>query len=187
MSEKIFLTEEKEYRKKPVAVKAYQTDKELSIHTPEGTMTASVGDFIITGVKGEQYPCKPDIFYATYDVTDTCISDNVEDNLAEWSGLVTVLSKKELKLYKSKEAYQALSDMILEQAKKDKEAGKPDIIKELYGGNNDKTRSRYVKDELKEEAKEIKDLEFSIDYLIRRISFLKQLIHTKTVIMEIRE
>ena len=54
------------YRKKPVTVEAYQTDKELIIHTLEGDMKASVGDYIITGVNGEQYPCKPDIFEKTY-------------------------------------------------------------------------------------------------------------------------
>ena len=41
--------------------------KELYINTLEGRMTASVGDWIIRGVKGEIYPCKPDIFEATYD------------------------------------------------------------------------------------------------------------------------
>ncbi len=30
-------------------------------------MRAEIGDWIITGVKGERYPCKPDIFAATYD------------------------------------------------------------------------------------------------------------------------
>lgn len=55
------------YRKKPVIIEAYQTDKELDIETLEGTMHASVGDYIITGVNGEQYPCKPDIFEKTYD------------------------------------------------------------------------------------------------------------------------
>lgn len=41
--------------------------KELHIHTLEGVMTVSVGDWIIRGVKGELYPCKPDIFAATYE------------------------------------------------------------------------------------------------------------------------
>lgn len=39
----------------------------LLIHTLEGTMEAMPGDWIIRGVKGEFYPCKPDIFEATYD------------------------------------------------------------------------------------------------------------------------
>lgn len=37
------------------------------IHTLEGTMRAEYGDWIIKGVKGELYPCKNDIFWATYD------------------------------------------------------------------------------------------------------------------------
>lgn len=55
------------YRKKPVIVEAYQTDKEIFIETLEGTMKANIGDYIITGVNGEQYPCKPDIFEKTYE------------------------------------------------------------------------------------------------------------------------
>lgn len=39
-----------------------------TIKTPEGYMQASTNDFIIKGVKGEFYPCKPDIFEATYDL-----------------------------------------------------------------------------------------------------------------------
>lgn len=37
------------------------------IRTLEGNMAVSVGDWIITGVQGEKYPCKPDIFEATYE------------------------------------------------------------------------------------------------------------------------
>lgn len=39
----------------------------LHIETLEGTMKASIGDWIIRGVKGEIYPCKPDIFEASYE------------------------------------------------------------------------------------------------------------------------
>jgi len=39
----------------------------VKIPTLEGTMTAGPGDWIIRGVKGEFYPCKPDIFAATYE------------------------------------------------------------------------------------------------------------------------
>ena len=55
------------YRKKPVVIEAYQTDVEMTIETLEGLLHASVGDYIITGVNGEQYPCKPDIFEKTYE------------------------------------------------------------------------------------------------------------------------
>lgn len=52
----------KKYRKKPVIVTAYQCTKDEIIPTLEGDMKATAGDFIVTGVKGERYPCKPDIF-----------------------------------------------------------------------------------------------------------------------------
>jgi len=39
----------------------------LEIFTLEGRVTASSGDWIIQGIKGEFYPCKPDIFAATYE------------------------------------------------------------------------------------------------------------------------
>lgn len=78
------------FRKKPVVIAAVQWDGtnyrevyeglgvpedvlfrgefgDLFIPTPEGDMRASRGDWIIRGVKGEFYPCKPDIFEATYD------------------------------------------------------------------------------------------------------------------------
>ena len=42
-------------------------DGVLGIDTLEGVMRASPGDWIIRGVKGEFYPCKPDIFAATYE------------------------------------------------------------------------------------------------------------------------
>lgn len=42
----------------------------LSIPTLEGNHTAIIGDFIIKGIKGEFYPCKPDIFEATYDTVE---------------------------------------------------------------------------------------------------------------------
>ena len=66
------------YRKKPVVVEAYKTDKEIVIHTLEGDMKASIGDYIITGVNGEKYPCKPDIFEKTYEVVNNTNYDNIK-------------------------------------------------------------------------------------------------------------
>lgn len=42
----------------------------LTIHTLEGDMRADIYDFIIKGVNGEFYPCKPDIFAKTYEVAE---------------------------------------------------------------------------------------------------------------------
>lgn len=55
------------FRKVPVVIEAYQTDVEMEIETLEGTMKADKGDWIIKGVKGELYPCKPDVFAMTYE------------------------------------------------------------------------------------------------------------------------
>jgi hypothetical protein len=88
------------YRKKPVVIEAIQytgdnleeivsfsggvangfpdsigPNRMLRIRTLEGDHAGSVGDYIIRGVKGEYYPCKPDIFEATY--------DRVEDDAEE--------------------------------------------------------------------------------------------------------
>lgn len=57
----------KKYRKKPIIVEAYVATKEESIKTLEGTMKADKGDYVITGIRGERYPCKPDIFKQTYE------------------------------------------------------------------------------------------------------------------------
>lgn len=54
-------------RKKPVIVNAYQTDKKVDIQTIEGKLTAQVGDYIVTGVDGEQWPVKKSIFEKTYE------------------------------------------------------------------------------------------------------------------------
>lgn len=60
------------FRKKPVVIDAVRIEREIQIITLEGTMTGEVGDWLITGVNGEQYPCKDDVFQKTYDpVEDT--------------------------------------------------------------------------------------------------------------------
>lgn len=45
----------------------FSSERVILIPTLEGTMTAIAGDYIIRGIKGEFYPCKADIFIATYD------------------------------------------------------------------------------------------------------------------------
>jgi hypothetical protein len=79
------------YRKKPIVIEAQQFhvrkhpwptgvrarqcvdedgcpfDGPTVIDTSEGELHVSEGDWIITGIKGERYPCKPDIFEATYE------------------------------------------------------------------------------------------------------------------------
>lgn len=82
------------FRKKPVVIEAYRYDQRhenyrpdwfqdavsantittfpdrVDIHTLEGTMRGDLGDWIIRGVNGEIYPCKPDIFAKTYEAVE---------------------------------------------------------------------------------------------------------------------
>lgn len=55
------------FRKKPVVVEAVQLTHRVVIRTLEGEMVGEPGDWLVTGLRGEQYPCKDDIFQATYE------------------------------------------------------------------------------------------------------------------------
>lgn len=78
------------YRKKPIIIEALQYDgynqkeiyvfargyafikpsEQLVINTLEGEMLVSINDYVIKGVNGEFYPCKPDIFDKSYEVVE---------------------------------------------------------------------------------------------------------------------
>jgi len=55
------------FRKRPVVIEAERLTERVEIETLEGVMTGNPGDWIITGVAGERYPCRDDIFRATYE------------------------------------------------------------------------------------------------------------------------
>ena len=59
---------------------------DLVIVTLEGQYIASIGDWIIKGVKGEFYPCKPDIFEATYEEVLPLLSPNPNPGTDRWIG-----------------------------------------------------------------------------------------------------
>jgi len=61
-----YLSEPKRYIKKPIVIIARKVLKRHFIPTLEGTMVVNVGDYLITGVEGDEYPCKPQIFKNTY-------------------------------------------------------------------------------------------------------------------------
>ena len=48
----------------------YEDKSTLKINTLEGDHKCSIGDYVIKGVKGEIYPCKPDIFEMTYELVN---------------------------------------------------------------------------------------------------------------------
>ncbi len=60
----------KSYRKLPVVIQAVKILEPFTVDTLEGTHQGSPGDFLIMGIQGELYPCKPDIFAATYEEVD---------------------------------------------------------------------------------------------------------------------
>lgn len=49
---------------------SFEGQGDLFINTLEGKMLVSVGDYVIKGVQGEIYPCKPDIFELTYELVE---------------------------------------------------------------------------------------------------------------------
>ncbi|MHB9074652.1 MAG: hypothetical protein ACYC6G_14135 [Desulfobaccales bacterium] len=55
------------FRKLPVEIEAEQLVEPMEIETLEGTMRGNVGDWLITGVKGEKYFCQDEIFRMTYE------------------------------------------------------------------------------------------------------------------------
>lgn len=58
------------FKKKPVIIEAVRVSQRLTIETLEGDMVAEPGAWLITGVHGEQYPCRDDIFRETYEPAD---------------------------------------------------------------------------------------------------------------------
>ena len=96
------------YRKKPVVIEAFKFDGyfidfegeryvpwwavegldtgvltvegqgDVYVNTLEGKMLVNVGDYIIKGIKGELYPCKPDIFEATYELAEKEIIEQTD-------------------------------------------------------------------------------------------------------------
>lgn len=58
------------FRKKPVEIEAHRIDLKTTVHTLNGPVVAEPGEWIVTGVAGEVYPCADAIFRATYEPTD---------------------------------------------------------------------------------------------------------------------
>jgi hypothetical protein len=63
------------FRKKPVVIEAERLTERTEIKTLEGVMVGEPGDWLITGIAGEKYPCKDEIFRATYEPVGTSASN----------------------------------------------------------------------------------------------------------------
>ena len=72
------------FKKKPVVIEAVELTRKVTIDTLEGEMVGNPGEILITGVAGEQYVCKPDIFEQTYEsVTIQEIQEHLENKEME--------------------------------------------------------------------------------------------------------
>ena len=91
-------------------------DGQFKITTLEGVHTASVGDWIIKGVKGEFYPCKPDIFEQTYDAEITTFKERLIKEQEELENKFKDLAVSELKKVCEEQVINA--QLLLEIAKK---------------------------------------------------------------------
>jgi hypothetical protein len=107
------------------------------------------------------------------------LDEPVINNLSEWSRCITDLSLKEKELIALKEE-KSLKEFEIIFINKDIN------FKELYGSTSEKVRKQHADKELKPLKDKINALELDIDYLKRRISFLRQLVHTRTVLMEVK-
>ena len=62
--------ETRRYRKLPVTISARRLTEQVTVDTLEGQMVGNPGDWLITGVAGEQYPVRDDIFRTTYELVE---------------------------------------------------------------------------------------------------------------------
>ena len=105
------------------------------------------------------------------------IEMSIVDDLTEWSKLITELSEKETQLLTLKDTIFEKEQWIIENTD----------FKSVYGKNNADVRKLHLNKHMSKEYDNRRNLELSIDYLKRRISFIKQLVHTKTVLIEVKE
>ena len=152
------------YQKKPVTIEAIQFKEEniptikdwlgenllaearysspihwiYRIKTLEGNMLVTEGDYIIRGVKGEFYPCKPDIFYATYDGPTRVL----------WNHTTGEYDQEYLKQQESIDAGQFVMKIIVEDS---------DTIMKAHGLDNEEIQEALIKQmtiEIKDKIRE---------------------------------
>ena len=94
----------------------------------------------------------------------------------EWDNLINELSEKELALVEWKHVYEVKAQEIEDTTD----------FKALYGRNNADIRKLHIKNELKDWSNTITDLEISIAWITRRISFLRELVKCKRVLLDVK-
>lgn len=107
------------------------------------------------------------------------ITVDLTEDFKEWDKVIKRLNKNGRRLVEIKETYETESEKLLNNARQIKEETEKDIIKEKYGGNNDKTRKKYVEEQLSDLLDEKKELELRNADDNRKISYLTRLIDMK--------
>jgi len=101
-------------------------------------------------------------------------SNTIEDYFNEWEKAILELTDKEREQINLKETYAQMEQEIIDNTD----------FKELYGANNQKVRDNHVKAELKDLVDKKHDLELRINYLKRRIDFIKAIMRMQGILID---
>ena len=99
----------------------------------------------------------------------------IDDYFKEWAKAIEELEKKSKTLLNLKETYAQMEQKIIDETD----------FKELYGANNQKVRDNHVKNELKDLVDERNDLEIRVDYLKRRIDYIRNIMAMQRALIEV--
>ena len=102
-------------------------------------------------------------------------NNTIEDYFNEWEKSINELSQKEIELVNLKEVYSEKEQEILTTTD----------FKELYGANNEKIRKNHIKKTLQAMTDAKQELEISIEYLKRRIDFIRNLMSMQRTLIEV--
>ena len=100
--------------------------------------------------------------------------ETIDEYYGEWEKAINEITNKSKELLDLKETYVQKEQDIIEKTD----------FKELYGANNQKVRDNHVKKELKDLVDKKHDTEIRIDYLKRRISFIKSVMNMQKTLLE---
>ena len=125
-------------------------------------------------VKSEKVDCRFDDLLN--DLSEEILKEpkSIEDYFMEWEISIDELNDKTIDLINLKETYNQMEQDIIDNTD----------FKEIYGRNNEQTRKAHVKNELKDLVDKKHDLEIRIEYLKRRIDFIKNVMAMQRVLIE---
>lgn len=108
------------------------------------------------------------------DLSGNSEPQSIDDYFREWEKSINELNDISIELINLKETYAQMEQDIIENTD----------FKEIYGANNQKVRDNHVKNELKDLVDKKHDLELRIDYLKRRIDFIKNVMAMQRALIE---